>query len=50
MSAEDDDVAGTVVYRSPTGISVVTLTFMAEQYSIAGVNRCQFAAAVVAAV
>ena len=49
MSAEDDDVAGTLVYRSPTGTSVVTVTFMAEQYSIAGVNRCQFAASAVAA-
>jgi hypothetical protein len=49
LSAEDDDVAGTLVYRSPTGTSVVTLAFMAEQYSIAGVNRCQFAATVVVA-
>jgi hypothetical protein len=49
MSAEDDDVAGTLVYRSPTGTSVVTVAFMAEQYSIAGVNRCQFAASAVAA-
>jgi Collagen triple helix repeat (20 copies) len=49
LSAEDDDVAGTLVYRSPTGASVVTATFLSEQYSIAGVNRCQFAAAVVAA-
>ena len=49
LSAEDDDVAGTVVYRSPTGTSVVTVTFMSEQYSIAGINRCQFAAAVVTA-
>ena len=49
MSAEDDDVAGTLVYRSPTGTSVVTVTFLAEQYSIAGVSRCQFAAVVVVA-
>jgi hypothetical protein len=49
LSAEDDDVAGTLVYRSPTGTSVVTATFMSEQYSIAGVNRCQFAASVVVA-
>jgi hypothetical protein len=49
LSAEDDDVAGTLVYRSPTGTSVVTATFMAEQYSIAGVNRCQFAASVIVA-
>jgi hypothetical protein len=50
LSAEDDDVAGTVVYRSPTGASVVTVTFLSEQYSIAGVNRCQFAGAVTSAV
>ena len=49
MSAEDDDVAGTLVYRSPTGTSVVTVTFMAEQYSLAGANRCQFAASAVTA-
>ncbi len=49
LSAEDDDVAGTLVYRSPTGTSVVTVTFMSEQYSIAGTNRCQFAASAVAA-
>jgi hypothetical protein len=49
LSAEDDDVAGTLVYRSPTGTSVVTVSFMSEQYSIAGTNRCQFAASAVAA-
>ena len=48
LSAEDDDVAGTLVYRSPTGTSVVTVSFLSEQYSIAGTNRCQFAATVVA--
>jgi hypothetical protein len=31
LSAEDDDVAGTLVYRSPTGTSVVTVSFMSEQ-------------------
>ena len=49
LSAEDDDVAGTLVYRSPTGTSVVTVSFMSEQYSIAGTNRCQFAASAVVA-
>jgi hypothetical protein len=48
LSAEDDDVAGTLVYRSPTGTSVVTVSFMSEQYSIAGTNRCQFAATAIA--
>jgi Collagen triple helix repeat (20 copies) len=49
LAAEDDDVAGTLVYRSPTGSSTVSVTFLTEQYSIAGTNRCQFAATAVAA-
>jgi hypothetical protein len=49
LAAEDDDVAGTLVYRSPTGTSVVTVSFMSEQYSLAGTNRCQFAGVVVVA-
>jgi Collagen triple helix repeat (20 copies) len=49
LSAEDDDVAGTLVYRSPTGSSTVSVSFLAEQYSIAGTNRCQFAATAVVA-
>ena len=39
----DDDVAGTIVYRSPTGSSVVSVSFLAEEYSLAGTGRCQFA-------
>jgi hypothetical protein len=49
LAAEDDDVAGTLVYRSPTGSSTVSVSFLTEQYSIAGTNRCQFAATAVAA-
>jgi hypothetical protein len=49
LAAEDDDVAGTLVYRSPTGSSTVSVSFLSEQYSIAGTNRCQFAATAVAA-
>jgi hypothetical protein len=49
LSAEDDDVAGTLVYRSPTGTSTVSVSFLSEQYSLAGTNRCQFAATVVVA-
>jgi collagen triple helix repeat protein len=49
LSAEDDDVAGTLVYRSPTGSSTVSVSFLSEQYSLAGTNRCQFAATVVVA-
>jgi hypothetical protein len=42
LGSSDDDVAGTIVYRSPTGTSVVTVSFLAEEYSIAGTGRCQF--------
>ena len=43
LGSNDDDVAGSIVYRSPTGSSVVTVSFMAEEYSLAGTGRCQFA-------
>ena len=43
LGSDDDDVAGTIVYRSPTGTSVVTVSFLAEEYSLAGIGRCQFA-------
>jgi hypothetical protein len=43
LGASDDDVAGTIVYRAPTGTSTVSVSFLAEEYSIAGVSRCQFA-------
>jgi hypothetical protein len=46
LGAGDDDVAGSIVYRSPTGSSTVTVTFLGEEYSIAGVGRCQFAGTV----
>jgi hypothetical protein len=49
LGASDDDVAGTIVYRSPTGSSSVSVTFLAEEYSIAGVSRCQFAGTAVVA-
>jgi hypothetical protein len=49
LGGSDDDVAGTVVYRSPTGSTAVSLAFLAEEYSIAGVNRCQFAGTAVVA-
>ena len=49
LGTNDDDVAGTLVYRSPTGSSTVSVSFLSEQYSIAGTNRCQFAATAVAA-
>jgi hypothetical protein len=49
LGGSDDDVAGTIVYRSPTGTSVVSVAFLAEEYSIAGVNRCQFAGTAVVA-
>jgi hypothetical protein len=49
LGASDDDVAGTIVYRAPTGASTVSVSFLAEEYSIAGVSRCQFAGTAVAA-
>jgi hypothetical protein len=49
LGANDDDVAGTIVYRTPTGTSVVTVSFLAEEYSLAGTGRCQFAGAGVVA-
>jgi hypothetical protein len=49
MSANDDDVAGTIVYRSPTGSSTVSANFLAEEFSLAGASRCQFAGTVVVA-
>lgn len=49
LGAGDDDVAGTIVYRSPTGSSSVSVAFLAEEYSIAGVSRCQFSGTAVVA-
>jgi hypothetical protein len=49
LGASDDDVAGTIVYRSPTGSTTVSVSFLAEEYSIAGVGRCQFAGTAVLA-
>jgi hypothetical protein len=49
LGGSDDDVAGTLVYRSPTGSTTVSLAFLAEEYSIAGISRCQFAGTAVVA-
>ena len=49
LGANDDDVAGSIVYRTPTGSSVVTVSFLAEEYSLAGTGRCQFAGTAVVA-
>lgn len=49
LGSGDDDVAGTIVYRTPTGSGTVSVSFLGEEYSIAGVARCQFAGAAVAA-
>jgi hypothetical protein len=49
LSADDDDVAGTIVYRTPTGSATVSVTFLGEEYSIAGVARCQFAGTAISA-
>lgn len=49
LGANDDDVAGTIVYRTPTGSGTVSVSFLGEEYSIAGVARCQFAGTAVLA-
>jgi hypothetical protein len=49
LGADDDDVAGTIVYRTPTGSGTVSVSFLGEEYSIAGVARCQFAGTAVSA-
>lgn len=42
LGSSDDDVAGTLVYRAPGGTAYVSVTFLAEQVSVAGANRCIF--------
>jgi hypothetical protein len=49
LGSNDDDVAGAIVYRTPTGSGTVSVSFLGEEYSIAGVARCQFAGTAVAA-
>jgi Collagen triple helix repeat (20 copies) len=42
LGASDDDAAGTLVYRAPGGTAYVSVSFLAEQVSVAGANRCIF--------
>jgi hypothetical protein len=42
LGSSDDDVAGTLVYRAPSGASYVSVSFLAEQVSVSGANRCIF--------
>jgi hypothetical protein len=42
LGSSDDDVAGTLVYRAPAGAGYVSVSFLAEQVSVAGANRCIF--------
>jgi hypothetical protein len=49
LGSGDDDVAGTIVYRTPTGSGTVSVSFLGEEYSIAGIARCQFAGTAVSA-
>jgi hypothetical protein len=49
LGSDDDDAAGTIVYRTPTGSATVSVTFLGEEYSIAGIARCQFAGTAVSA-
>jgi hypothetical protein len=45
VGANDDDALGTLVYRSPTGTTVVTVDYLVEQYSVGGAARCLIAGA-----
>jgi hypothetical protein len=49
LGSDDDDVGGTIVYRTATGTGAVSISFLGEEYSIAGVARCQFAGTAVSA-
>lgn len=40
LGGDDDDAIGTLVYRAPTGSTVVTVDFLVEQYSVGGAARC----------
>ena len=42
LGSSDDDAAGTLVYRAPGGAAYVSVSFLAEQVSVAGANRCIF--------
>jgi Collagen triple helix repeat (20 copies) len=45
VGASDDDAAGTLIYRSPSGAAVVGVNFLVEQYSVGGAARCLIAGA-----
>jgi adhesin HecA-like repeat protein len=49
LGSSDDDVAGMIVYRAPTGTTTVSVSFLAEEFSIAGVSRCQLSGTAVVA-
>jgi hypothetical protein len=49
VGAADDDALGTIVYRSPTGASVVSVDFLVEEYSVGGAARCLVAGTVAVA-
>jgi hypothetical protein len=49
LGTHDDDVAGTIVYRTPTGSSTVTVAFLNEEFTLGGTSRCQFAGTAVVA-
>ena len=49
LGAKDDDAVGTLVYRSSTGSTAVSVDFLVEQYSVSGAARCLIAGVVVVA-
>jgi hypothetical protein len=49
VGANDDDAAGTLVYRAPAGSTVVSADFIVEQYTVGGAARCLIAGTAVVA-
>jgi hypothetical protein len=40
LGGDDDDAVGALVYRAPTGSTVVTVDFLVEQHAVGGAARC----------
>jgi hypothetical protein len=49
LGSSDDDVGGALVYRAPGGTAYVSVSFLAEQVSVSGANRCIFGGTVTVA-
>jgi hypothetical protein len=49
LGTNDDDVAGSIVFRTPTGSATVNVSFLNEEFTLGGTSRCQFAGTAVVA-